>query len=64
VPAGEELEFQVWHESATGPGGALVLNTPEAKQRKWSKKGRFRITLPQDDVEEIEITVPASALGG
>lgn len=64
VPAGEELELQVWHESATGPGGALVLNTPEAKKRKWSKKGRFRITLPQDDVEEIEITVPASALGG
>ncbi|MCH7750854.1 MAG: hypothetical protein IH898_01695 [Planctomycetes bacterium] len=64
VPAGEELEFQVWHESGTGTRGALVLGTPEAKKLKWSKKGRFKVTLTQDDVKEIEITVPASALGG
>jgi len=64
VPAGEELELQVWHESGTGPRGALVLGTPEAKKLKWSKKGRFKLTLPQDDVKEMIITVPASALGG
>ena len=64
VPAGEDLEFQVWHESATGPGGALVLSTPEAKELKWSKKGRFKIKLGEDEVKELEITVPATALGG
>ena len=64
VPAGEELEFQVWHESATGPGGALVLGTPEAKQMKWSKKGRFKIKLAEGEEKELEITVPAAALGG
>ena len=64
VPAGEELEFQVWHESGTGTRGALVLGTPEAKKLKWSKKGRFKLTLSEGKVKEIEITVPASALGG
>ena len=64
VPAGEELEIQVWHESGTGTRHALVLGTPEAKQLKWSKKGRFKITLSEDEVKEMEITVPASALGG
>jgi len=64
VPAGEELEFQVWHESATGPGGALVLATPKAKELKWSKKGRFKIELTEGEEKELEITVPAAALGG
>ncbi len=64
VPAGEELEIQVWHESGTGTRNALVLGTPEAKQLKWSKKGRFKITLAEDEVKEMDITVPASALGG
>ena len=64
VPAGEELEIQVWHESGTGTRGALVLNTSEAKQLKWSKKGRFKLRLSEDEVKEMEISVPASALGG
>jgi len=64
VPAGEELEFQVWHESATGTGGVLVLGTPAAKAMKWSKKGRFKIKLAEGEEKELEITVPASALGG
>lgn len=64
VPAGEDLEFQVWHESATGPGGALVLATPEVKELKWSKKGRFKLKLAEDETKELEITVPAEALGG
>ncbi len=64
VPAGEELEFQVWHESATGPGGALVLGTPAAKEMKWSKKGRFKIKLAEGEEKELEITVTAAALGG
>lgn len=64
VPAGEELEIQVWHESATGPGGSLVVNTPEAKEFGWSNKGRFTITLEPDEVKEIEINVPSSSFSG
>jgi len=64
VPAGEKIEFQVWHESGTGPGGALVLDTPEAKELKWTKKGRFAVTLAEDEVREIQLTAPASAFGG
>jgi len=63
LPAGETLEIQVWHESATGPGQVLVLGTPEAKALKWSGKGRFKITLEPDEVKEIEFNVPAVALG-
>ena len=64
LPAGEELEFQVWHESAAGPGSSLVLATPEAKELKWSNKGRFKIQLAEDEVREINLTVPAAAFGG
>jgi plastocyanin len=64
LPAGEELEIQVWHESGTGPGSALVVNTPEAKALGWSNKGRFTVTLQPDEVKEVQITVPASAFSG
>lgn len=64
LPAGEELEIQVWHESATGAGGSLVVTTPDAKALKWSNKGRFTIKLEPDEVKELEITVPASAFRG
>jgi hypothetical protein len=65
LPAGEELEFQVWHESATGAGqGLAVPSTPETKALGWSNRGRFKIKLNQDEVKEIQITVPASAFKG
>jgi hypothetical protein len=64
VPAGEDLEFQAWHESGAGPGNALALDTPEAKELKWSSKGRFKIKLAEDEVREVQLTVPASAFGG
>jgi hypothetical protein len=64
VPAGEKLEFQVWHEDATGAGGALVITSPEAKALEWSNKGRFSVTLQPDEVKEIKVTVPASAFRG
>lgn len=64
LPAGEELEFQVWHESAGGPGKSLVLTTPEAKELKWSNKGRFKVKLAEDEVKELNLTVPAAAFGG
>jgi plastocyanin len=61
LPAGTELEFQVWHENAAGANGALVVETPAAKELQWSKKGRFKVRLEQDEVREVEITAPASA---
>lgn len=64
LPAGEDLEFQVWHESAIGPGNSLVLTTPEAKELKWSNKGRFEVNLGEDEVKEVNLTVPAAAFGG
>jgi len=64
VPAGDELEFQVWHESAGGRGGPLVLSTAEAKQLKWNKKGRFKIKLAENEEKELDIAVPAAAFGG
>ena len=64
VPAGEELEIQVWHESAGGSGGPLVLDTPKAKELKWSKKGRFKIKLAENEEMQLDLTIPASAFGG
>jgi hypothetical protein len=64
VPAGEKLEFQVWHESAAGAGGGLVITTPEAKSLEWSNKGRFSVMLQPNEVKEIKVTVPASAFKG
>ncbi|MEO2047000.1 MAG: hypothetical protein ABGX16_10540 [Pirellulales bacterium] len=64
LPAGEELEFQVWHESAAGRSGSLVLSSPAAKELNWSNKGRIKIKLEPDEVKEIAIDVPAEAFGG
>jgi hypothetical protein len=61
LPAGEPLEFQVWHARATGSGGGLVLDRSDLK---WSPKGRFTITLQADEVKDIgTIEVPAGAIG-
>ncbi len=52
LPAGEEIEFQVWHEQS--PGGL------EAKSG-WSK-GRFKLKVPADGEEDLAaIEVPATA---
>jgi hypothetical protein len=61
LPAGEPLEFQVWHARATGSGGGLVLDRSDLK---WSPKGRFTITLQADEVKDLgTIEVPAGAIG-
>ena len=59
LPAGEMLEFQVWHpRSASG----LKLDQPDLK---WSAKGRFQITLQPDEQKDLgALEVPAAALGG
>jgi hypothetical protein len=59
LPAGEEVELQVWHERGGGAGGGLAL--PE-KELKWTKKGRFKIKLEPDETKELTLKVPPSAL--
>jgi hypothetical protein len=61
LPAGEELEMQVWHESSASRAG-LVLTSPEAKELKWNNKGRFTISLTENETRDLgEIKVPANA---
>ena len=61
LPAGEVLEFQVWHERSTGANGALGLAKPELK---WTPKGRFQIKLEENEVKDLgTLEVPASAIG-
>lgn len=61
LPAGEPLEFQVWHERSSGPNGALGLDKPELK---WTSKGRFQLRLDTDEVKDLgTIEVPANAIG-
>jgi plastocyanin len=64
VPAGEPLEFQVWHEGGTAAGNGLVGTTPEAKDVKWSNRGRMSITLQPDEKKDIKVVVPAKAIHG
>ncbi|MEX0643554.1 MAG: hypothetical protein WD468_12685 [Pirellulales bacterium] len=64
VPAGEPVEIQVWHEHSSSPNG-LFVDTPEAKALKWTKQGRFKVTIPEGETLDLgEIKVPASAFKG
>lgn len=56
LPAGEEIEFQVWHELGRGPSGSL-----EAKP-EWVK-GRFHVSIPPGGVLDLgTIEIAPSAL--
>jgi hypothetical protein len=59
LPAGEELELQVWHERGAGPGGALPLPRNDLK---WTKRGRFKVKLEPDQTKDLALEVPAAAL--
>ncbi len=61
VPAGEPIEFQVWHESGAKAGNGLVGATPDAADLKWSDRGRVKVTLQPDEVREIKVIVPPNA---
>jgi hypothetical protein len=61
LPAGEPLEFQVWHERGAAAGKGLVGATPDAPDLKWSNRGRVVFTLKPDEVKEIKVVVPPSA---
>lgn len=61
LPAGEPLEFQVWHARSTGSGGGVVLERPDLK---WSPKGRFQLTLQADEFKDLgTLEVPSGGLG-
>jgi hypothetical protein len=64
LPAGEPLEFQVWHESGGAAGKGLVGSTPDAPELKWNNRGRVVVTLQPDEVKEIKVVVPAGAFSG
>jgi hypothetical protein len=61
VPAGEPLEFQVWHESGAAPGNGLVGTTADAPDLKWSNRGRVSVTLEPETKKEIKVVVPPKA---
>jgi len=62
LPAGESIEFQVWHERSTGPSGALGLAQPVLK---WTPKGRFQIRLEEGEVRDLgTLEVPPGAIAG
>jgi hypothetical protein len=58
LPAGEDVELQVWHERGTGPSGGLVL---DRKDLKWTSKGRLKVKLEPDQVMDLTFDVPAAA---
>jgi hypothetical protein len=61
LPAGETIEFQVWHERSSGPNGALGIEKPDLK---WTPKGRFQIKLQENETKDLgALEVPASAIG-
>ncbi|MEQ8838432.1 MAG: hypothetical protein RID07_16630, partial [Lacipirellulaceae bacterium] len=64
LPAGETLEFQVWHERSAGSNQGLVVTSDQAKELGWDKKGRFEVKLTENETTELDIAVPASAFTG
>ncbi len=38
--------------------------TPDAKDVKWDKRGRIKLTLQPDEKKEIKVVVPAKAFHG
>jgi plastocyanin len=64
VPAGEPLEFQIWHESGTAAGNGLNGTTPDAKDVKWTNRGRITFMLQPDEKKEIKVVVPPKAFRG
>jgi plastocyanin len=56
LPAGQEIEFQLWQEKAQ------ALKSVESDQIKVDSKGRFKLKLEPDQEMVLEIGVPADAL--
>jgi plastocyanin len=56
LPAGQEIEFQLWQEKAQ------ALKSAQGEQIKVDSKGRFKLKLEPDQEMVLEIGVPADAL--
>lgn len=55
VPAGEELEFQIWHAAGGGPENGL-------KTSKSGPDGRFKLKVTEDGEEDLQtIEIESSA---
>ena len=59
LPAGTELEFQLWQEKATFLKGVELAGAPGVKV---DSKGRFKVKLQPDQTLELEFRVPAEAI--
>ena len=56
LPAGEEIEFQVWHERAKGSQGSLQITG------LTDGNGRFKQTIPADGEIDLQtVQVPAAS---
>jgi plastocyanin len=56
LPAGQEIEFQLWQEKAQ------ALKSAEGEGIQVDGKGRFKLTLEPDEERVLEIAIPADAL--
>jgi hypothetical protein len=56
IPSGVELVFRVWQQKAKDVEDVAVNGTP---QPKW-RRGRFTVTLANEEVREMKVTVDAS----
>lgn len=57
LPAGVELEFQVWHERGAGDNHGLKA------MPTWSNRGRFKVTIPKDgETVSMDVNVEPAAL--
>jgi hypothetical protein len=58
LPAGKEIEFQLWQEKA------LFLKSAKSDDDdvKVDGKGRFKLTLEPDEVKTLVFTIPADSL--
>jgi len=54
LPAGEEIELQVWHERGAGGKGALIAGAIKTQ-------GRYKFQVEEDGEHVLEVQVPLSA---
>ncbi len=59
LPAGEELEFQIWHESGGGRSGALAA--VQSDTISVAKNGRFKIKLTEGETRQLELVVTSAS---
>lgn len=62
LPAGVQLEFQVWHERGAGENGGLKGKLVGDDKFVWKPEGRFFATVPENGELKMDIQVEDSAL--